>query len=117
MKLVTKEIRRKLLANGEKGRRHARDEDHDPVPVVKFFNPCGVGTWLITEMDPEDEDRLFGLCDLGMGFPELGYVSLGELQSVRLPFGLAIERDLYFNPDKTLGDYAKEAKRLGHVAA
>jgi len=31
-------------------------------------------------------------------FPELGYVSLKELMGVRLPFGMSIERDLYWNP-------------------
>ena len=37
---------------------------------------------------------MFGLCDLG--FPELGYVSLNELQGVRGPLGLGIERDLHW---------------------
>jgi hypothetical protein len=41
---------------------------------------------------------MFGLCDLGMGFPELGYVSLNEMKAVRLPFGLGIERDLHWTP-------------------
>jgi hypothetical protein len=51
-----------------------------------------------------------GLCDLGMGFPELGYVSLQELKSLDLPFGLTIERDKYFEPDKTLAEYAEIAR-------
>jgi hypothetical protein len=29
---------------------------------------------------------------------ELGYFSLTELQEIRGPFGLALERDLYFDP-------------------
>jgi len=37
---------------------------------------------------------MFGLCDLGC--PELGYASLNEMQAVRGPFGLGIERDLHW---------------------
>ena len=57
----------------------AADSDH--VPVVKFFFPIGAATWLVTEMDPDENDHLFGLADLGMGFPELGWhlaVGAGE---------------------------------------
>jgi hypothetical protein len=69
MKLLTTEVTRKLLANGAK-----RDQDH--APVVKIFNRCGSATWLISEMDPEEPDLLFGVCDLGMPCPGLGSVSL-----------------------------------------
>ncbi len=68
-------------------------------------------------MDPGDPDRLFGLCDLGLGFPELGYVSLGELSRLRGPMGLTVERDLHFEPDRTLGAYAAEARSRGRVVA
>ncbi|MBR0868248.1 DUF2958 domain-containing protein [Bradyrhizobium diazoefficiens] len=44
------------------------------VPVAKFFARDAQATWLITEVDPDEPDRLFGLCDLGQGCPELGYV-------------------------------------------
>jgi len=50
----------------------------DHRPVIKLFN--GPATWLITEID-EDLDRMFGLCDLGMGEPELGYASLAEIKA------------------------------------
>ena len=82
------ELRERLLANG-------RDRDADHVPAVRFFNPVGAGIWLAIELD-EDGDTLFGLADLGFGCPELGSFSLLELQSVRLAFGLEIERDLLF---------------------
>jgi hypothetical protein len=65
MILLTPDLRERLLANGRK-----RNVDH--VPVVKFFNPLGAGTWLATELG-KDGDQLFGLADLG--FPELGYFS------------------------------------------
>ena len=90
MELFTSEIIAKLEENGKKsGGRLGH------VPVVKIFG--GPGTWLIAEYTPGDPDHLFGLCDLGMGFPEMGYVSRGELEGLRIPpFGLPLERDLYF---------------------
>jgi hypothetical protein len=69
----------------------------DAVVQVHFFNSCGTGDWWITEGSPEGNDFImFGLCDLG--FPELGYVSLDEMQAVRGPLGLGIERDLHWKP-------------------
>ena len=87
MELLTPEIREKLLANG-------RNRKSDHTPVVRFFNPAGAGTWLVTDADPEDTDIVFALADLGMGSPELGSVRLSEIQAFRGPFGLGIERDL-----------------------
>ena len=108
MKLLTKTQREQLLANAE-------NQDRDHRPVVKFFNPCGVATWLFTELDPEDGDTLFGLSDLGFGNPELGYSSLAEIASVRLRFGLGIERDLYFKPKHSLSVYVEAARAAGRI--
>jgi hypothetical protein len=63
-----------------------------------------------------DRDRFRGPghrlrpCDLGMGCPELGSVSLAELTSLRGRLGLPVERDRSFNPTKTLSAYADEAR-------
>ncbi len=108
-KLLTKADIRRLLANHPAG--------DDTRPAVKLFTPDAHATWLIADMDPGDPDRLFGLCDLGLGFPELGYVSLSELSRLRGPSGLPVERDRWFEPDKTLGEYATEARSLGRVVA
>ncbi len=67
------------------------------LPVVKLFTPDANCTWLLTVLDPQG-DNAFGLCDLGMGFPELGAVSIRELEALRGPLGLPIERDLYWTP-------------------
>jgi hypothetical protein len=118
MELLTKTQRATLLANGR--RQHplrGTSDEIDFVPVVKLFNPCGAATWLLTELDPDDPDIAFGLCDLGMGYPELGSVSLSELESVRGPLGLGIERDRHFTATKTLSAYACEAHRLGCIHA
>ena len=108
MDLITNDIKARLLANWT-------DAHEDHRPVVKFFDPTGAATWLITEMSPDDSDLLFGLCDLGMGFPELGYVSLRELQSVKGRFGLGIERDLHFEARYPLSIYATAARQGGRV--
>jgi hypothetical protein len=68
----------------------------------------------LTELDP-DHELAFGLCDLGMGEPELGYVSLTELRTVRGKLGLPIERDEHFDADKTLSAYAEEARQHGGI--
>jgi hypothetical protein len=107
MKLLTKANIAALAANAEIA-------EEDRKPVVKFFDPTGAATWLISE---KDGDLMFGLCDLGMGSPELGYVSLEELKSVKGAFGLGIERDLYFTADKTLGKYADAARAAGKIEA
>jgi hypothetical protein len=101
--LLSVKDRDQLLANAI-----AHDRDHPP--VVKLFTPDANATWLISEIDPDDPDRLFGLCDLGLDSPELGYVSLDELSAFRGPLGLPVERDAYFMPKKRLSIYASEAR-------
>lgn len=86
-----------------------RRAEPDPVPVVKFFNPVGAATWLATELD-EDGDTLFGLADLGFGCPEPGSFSLREIESLRLPLGLTIERDLCFEGLLPLSIWAEAAR-------
>lgn len=106
--LIPDDLRVRLLAQG------AAAAEGDSVPLLKLFNPVGPGTWLITEMDA-DGDRLFGLCDLDMGCPELGYVSLAEITSVRLPLGLTIERDLHFQGRVPLSRWADLTRQTGSI--
>ena len=112
MKLMTNTQRTQLLENGRKSR---ATDNFDPTPVVKLFTPDANATWLLTELDPQDPDRAFGLCDLGLGSPELGYVSLAELAALRGPMGLPIERDQHFAADGPLSGYAGEARLTGRV--
>ena len=116
MKLLTKELRDKLLANGREQARHKGTKaERDFWPVVKFFYPAGAATWLLSELDPEDPDLAFGLADLGHGFPELGSVRISELQNFRGAFGLGIERDLYFEAKAPLSRYAETARNAGCI--
>ncbi|MCC6914292.1 MAG: DUF2958 domain-containing protein [Rhodospirillaceae bacterium] len=95
----------RLLANGQA----SLADDIDHVPAVKFFDPCGGAVWLLTEARPDEPDILFGLCDLGMGFPELGSVRLSELKSIKGRLGIGLERDFFFAPRYPLSVYVHAA--------
>lgn len=89
MDLLTKEIIKKLPRLYEQ-----EDKGLKAVAYVKFFTPWSNWTWYATEFD--GEDIFFGLVD---GFEkEIGYFYLSELKSICGPYGLKIERDLYFKP-------------------
>ena len=116
MILLTPELRFALRANDINRRAAAigGQTEPDPVPVVKFFNPLGAATWIATELY-DDDDTLFGLADLGFGCPELGVFSLSEMASVRLPFGMGIERDLSFESSHPISIWAEWARRAGSI--
>ena len=54
--------------------------DHEP--VVKLHSKYGKAIWLLSELDPTN-NIAFGLCDLGQGTPELSYVSIEHLESIK----------------------------------
>jgi hypothetical protein len=70
----------------------------DQIPIIaKFFTPWSNCTWYATEFCPIDQ-LFFGFCHLGFDdCAELGYFSLHDLQSLKGPFGLRVERDHHFN--------------------
>lgn len=89
MMLLTKELRRQLpplYSQEEKG--------EAALAVVKFFTPWTSWTWYASEFD--GEDRFFGKVH-GLE-TEYGYFSLAELESLKGPMGLKIERDLHWTP-------------------
>jgi len=91
MKLLTEEIISKLEKHPF-GSQEGKGLDAEV--LVKYFNPCGTGTWLITEAERVGDDwRLFGYCHLFEW--EWGHLMLSELESLRLPFELTVERDIY----------------------
>lgn len=87
--LLDQETRQRLppLYSGE-------EKGLESLVQAKFFTPDANWTWYASEFD--GEDTFFGLV-IGLEI-ELGYFSLSELQEVRGPFGLPIERDLHFEP-------------------
>ena len=85
MKLLTKEIEERFKKIG------SQENIEDPQIIVKFFS--GSWTWYATEYD-QDTKTFFGLVE---GHDtELGYFSLEELESVKGPLGLGIERDIHY---------------------
>lgn len=114
MDLVTLQQRLRLVANG---RLSVQETLLAHPPVVKLFTPDAAGTWLLSALDPDDEDRAWGLCDPGLGSPELGWVTLSGLARVRGRLGMAVRRDDAFRPNASLGAYAEEARRVGIVIA
>ena len=97
LKLLTKELRSSLPPL------YSQEEVKDPTVRCKFFTPDSNWTWYAIEFDG---------CDIFYGyvagdFPELGYFSLKELESITGPFGLKTERDLYFRP-KPLSEIKKQ---------
>lgn len=106
MNPFTKQQWNQLISNGSS---QNRGKDHKP--IVKLFLPNTGCVWLLTELDPEDDDIAFGLCDLGMGFPELDYVSIEEITSVRSPqFGLYVIQDYFFVAKYPISVYAAAAR-------
>ena len=90
MKLLTKAL---IARFAQVGRQENVD---DPIVIAKFFNPYGSGTWYATEYNPED--RCFFGYVTGLAEDEWGYFSLDEMQAVKVPpFGLALERDKWFD--------------------
>lgn len=66
----------------------------DPMVRCKFFLPGTGWTWYVIEFD--GEDLMYGYV-VGLE-RELGYFSFKELESVRGPMMIGVERDLYFTP-------------------
>jgi hypothetical protein len=87
---MTAELRRRLPPL------YSTEGKRDPIAQAKFFTPWTDWTWYAIEFD--GDDLFFGLVD---GFEvELGYFSLNEMESIRGPGGLKIERDDHFTPVK-----------------
>lgn len=122
MKLITKAIADRLVPAYQHS---AETGEGSQAIVAKFFTPWGAATWYITEGMPLDgngepttpdkaEDwHLFGFCDLGdPQYAELGYVLLSQLQGLKGPFGLTVERDMYYDGHQL----AEVLKQYGRAA-
>lgn len=95
MQLLTKEIEKKFEKH-PLGSQESKGMEAEV--LVKFFNPYGTGTWLITEAQKQEDGDwlLFGYSHLWEW--EWGYVSFNEIKNTRVSvFGakLPLERDMY----------------------
>lgn len=103
-----------LRANGLMMQHHeVRGELFDPHPIVKIFVPGAGATWLLAAVDPTAHGMAFGLADLG--FTEMGFVSLDELEEMRATGEVPIEQDRGFRAVKPLSAYAQDARRAGRI--
>lgn len=101
-----------MLANGVA---RASGDATDPFPVVKLYTLDAGAVWLLTELDA-DGDLAYGLCDAGIGCPELAHVRLSALEGVRGPRGLGIVSDPHFKPRQSLLGYLAESQRDGAIS-
>lgn len=102
MELWTKELEEKSKAFPI-GSQDGKGENAEV--LVKYFNPYGAGTWIITEAEKQEDGDwlLFGYCHIIVW--EWGYVSLKELQDIRIKIGsteLPLERDLHVKDGTTV---------------
>ncbi len=103
--LIPSQLRARLLDNGV---RTASDEDYDPQPVVRLYVPGSLASWLLTELDPDDHDLAYGLCDVGLGSPKLDYVRLSDLIEI---IGDELQLDTAFEARQSLSAYLEEARK------
>lgn len=113
MTLIPSDLREELLSNG---RRSAAGERIDPFPLVRLFTPGASAIWLLTELDPTNPDRAFGLCDLGLGCPELGYVLLSELEGLQAAAGIEVKRDTGYRADRPLSVICAASRGRGAIS-
>ena len=79
----------------------------DFAPVVKLFIPDACVSWLLTEIDPADHDRAFGLYTQN-GRHQLTYVSFSEIAALRGPKGSRVTWDPHFMSTKMLTAFSCE---------
>ena len=101
MKLLTEELKKQLPSL------YSQEHEADPLVICKFFHPLSPWTWYAYEGSPVDANGYYDTDQAKVDFvffgwvngdfPELGYFSLSELESVNV-MGLGIERDLHFTP-------------------
>lgn len=113
MKLITKTLEKRFLQVGD------QSNEENPLIIAKFFSPVGGATWYASEYDPETKIAFGYVKDLvpsenGM-FDEWGSFSIEELESVQLPFGLKIERDIHFSEIR-FNDLMQKSQRLSELS-
>ena len=104
MKLLTEQMKKELPALGSTA------EESNPMVVAHFFNPCGAGDWYVIEGGEVNGDyEFYGIANIIA--PDFGSFRLSELESLKLPLGLTIERDLYWQPKGCQEVFKKELQK------
>jgi len=98
MKLLTKEIEKKLPGL------HSQEAVSNPKIIVKFFTPWSNWSWFVIEGEEVDGNwQFFGMVH-GLE-KELGYFNLKELEGLKSPRGLKVERDKFFGYEHNLSEF------------
>jgi hypothetical protein len=101
-KLFLDEQKKQLVKNYDL---QQKEDQVNQKVVVKLFNPTGVGTWYLTELN-EVDNVAYGLSVVHE--KELGYVDLNELTAFKGHFGLGLERDSSFPMNKKTLEECKQ---------
>lgn len=105
MKLWTKSIENKA----KKFPLYSQDgKGQEAEIIVKYFNPYGSGTGLITEAEKQDDGDwlLYGYMHITEW--EWGYIMLSEIENTRIGvFKMPLERDLYIGDHAKVKEYAR----------
>jgi len=104
MIVISLEIQEALISNWHQSR---QNKNFEPTPALKLFLPWAPITWIVAEMNPHDQDSLFGLA-ICADEAELGNFSLADLAALKGPADLRVEIDRYWRAQKTLNQYLAE---------
>ena len=112
MKLLTKDIETKLFKHPYSSLDNIEHLEDCKI-IVKYFNPYGLGTWLIVAGDKLDNGDwlLYGYCNLYEW--EWGTVLYSEIANTTVNvFGqkLHLERDMYLKKGLTIKEYIANYK-------
>ena len=115
MGILTDEQMKKLIENGKK----IKDEFEGKIPVVAFLrfynNPPSA--WMLASVDPDNQDKAYGLMEIADGKPELGYVSLKELEEINNDTGKIDHEPMFLHADKLdIHEYARIARDIGQIS-
>ena len=65
--------------------------------ICKYFSPVGNWTWYVIEGEEQKNGDILFWGYVKGHENEYGFFSLNQLNKIRLPYGLKIERDLHFD--------------------
>jgi len=111
MKIITKAIEKAFEKQGDTSQKSMSE-----IKIVMKLFGGGAFSWYLYEK--LDDDTYMAFVNLGDSeMAECGAISLSEIMAIKFPpFGLGIERDMYFEPlSMTLKDVYDKIKSGGHV--
>jgi len=109
MKYFTQNEYETLLKNGSND-----NPEKDDFPVVKLILTNSNISFLISELDPDLPTFAYGLCDLGLGYTELGWFILSMIEKMQIQNHI-LETDPGFIARYPLSVYFAASKKAGKM--